>query len=332
MTATLKVGPLTNVAATVAELGCDPAPIFAGLGLDQATFEDPDNEIPYLAAGNLLAACVEATGCPHFGLLLGVPASPSALGITAYLLRSAPDVLSALDDFVRYYDLVDQGGMARLEVGAKVTTLSYEIHHPGMVASDQFYDHAMVVACRIMQVLCGDDWSPGAVYLPRGTPPDPAVYARVFRAPLHFDAEQGALAFDSRCLNAPLAGADPYLHRYLVTTAQELQILRPQDFTGRVRRLVRTALGRRVLSAAEIAARLGMHERTLHRRLQAEGTTFRRTVEEVRYERARELLAKSFMPLSRIAAVLGYADAAAFSRAFRRWSGAAPAAWRKEVQ
>jgi AraC-like DNA-binding protein len=80
---------------------------------------------------------------------------------------------------------------------------------------------------------------------------------------------------------------------------------------------------------AIIARQLGMHERTLNRRLQEEGTTFRRELENVRYELARQLLADTIVPLSKIAAALNYADATAFARAFKRWSGIPPAEWRQ---
>jgi len=71
-----------------------------------------------------------------------------------------------------------------------------------------------------------------------------------------------------------------------------------------------------------------MHERTLNRRLRAEGTTFQRELEAVRYDTARQLLDETSMTLAQVAAALEYADTSAFSRAFKRWAGATPAQWR----
>ncbi len=92
--------------------------------------------------------------------------------------------------------------------------------------------------------------------------------------------------------------------------------------------MLRKSLATQKGSVADIAGQLGMHERTLNRRLREEGTTFRRELEEIRYEVARQLLADSNMPLLKIATALNYADATAFSRAFKRWSGSTPAQWR----
>jgi AraC-like DNA-binding protein len=85
----------------------------------------------------------------------------------------------------------------------------------------------------------------------------------------------------------------------------------------------------RAYSVAEAGRQLGLHERTLNRQLRANGTTFRRELDTVRYATARELLASSSMALDNIAAALDYADASAFSRAFKRWSGSTPAQWRR---
>jgi AraC-like DNA-binding protein len=73
-----------------------------------------------------------------------------------------------------------------------------------------------------------------------------------------------------------------------------------------------------------------MHERTLNRRLAAEGTNFRRIREDVRLEAACQLLENSDRPVFQVADVLGYSDATAFTRAFRRWAGVSPAQWRRE--
>jgi AraC-like DNA-binding protein len=71
-----------------------------------------------------------------------------------------------------------------------------------------------------------------------------------------------------------------------------------------------------------------MHRRTLNRRLRAQGTTLHRLVEETRFEIARQLVENTRIPLTEVAAILAYADASAFTRAFRRWTGTAPNRWR----
>jgi AraC-like DNA-binding protein len=82
-------------------------------------------------------------------------------------------------------------------------------------------------------------------------------------------------------------------------------------------------------SATRIARQFSMHRRTLNRRLGPERTAFRRVVDQVRFEIACELIAHSRMSFAQVAAALKFSELSAFTRAFRRWSGESPTAWRR---
>jgi AraC-like DNA-binding protein len=324
----VRVGPLMALPALVRDLGCDPDPIFASAGLNPAQFANPDFEIPFVPGSKLLARCATAAGCRHLSLLLGERTDPSSLGIAGFMLRAAPDVGTALRGLVSYLDLHDRGAVATLVTNDRHTVLGYAIHLSGVEAADQIYDLSMAVVCKIMRSLCGASWNPTEVLLSRRQPQDLAPYRQFFRAPLHFDADQSAVAFPTRWLDHPIASADSLLHRHLEKEADDLHAHQQTSFAANLRQLLRKSLATRKIAVTDIAKQLHMHERTLNRRLREEGTTFRRELEEIRYEVARQLLADTMMPLSKIATALNYADAAAFSRAFKRWSGTTPAQWR----
>jgi AraC-like DNA-binding protein len=329
--ATVRLGPLAALPAIVQQLGRDPDALVASAGFAPAQFEHADNEVSYVAASRLLAHCVALTGCTHLGLLIGQHAEPSSLGVAGFMLRSAPNVRAALHDLETHLDLHDQGGALTLSTQGDTARLSYLIHQRGVEASDQIYDLSITMACKILRNLCGDTWSPSEVLLSHRPPLNLAPYKKVFHAPLRFDAEQSAVAFPTHWLDHPLAGADALLHQHLEREAEALHLRRGQGVAGKLRRLLRTSLPRQTCNASNIASQLGIHQRTLNRRLRAEGTTFRRELEQTRFEVAQQLLSDTTMPLGRIAASLNYADTTAFSRAFRRWSGIAPTAWRKRM-
>ena len=98
--------------------------------------------------------------------------------------------------------------------------------------------------------------------------------------------------------------------------------------TEDLRRVLRTELLRDTCYATTVARLFSMHRRTLNRHLRTEGHAFRQVANEVRFEIACELLENTDMALSQIAAVLRYSELSAFTRAFRRWSGQTPSAWR----
>jgi AraC-like DNA-binding protein len=297
----VRVGPLMGVPAVLCELGQEPGPIFDSAGLQPAQFADADHEISYVAASRLLARCVAATGCQHFGLLVGKRADPSSLGVAGFMLRSAPDVGTALRGLVQHLDLHDQGGVPTLLIKGSLTLLGYAIHQSGTEATDQIYDLSVAIGCNIMRGLCGESWKPTEILLSRRPP-----------------------------LDLQITTADPLLHRHLEKQASELQALRHASITGDLRGLLRKSLLAHKCTASDVARQLCIHERTLNRKLQQQGTSFRRALDDTRCEMARQLLADSAMPLAKIANTLNYADASAFSRAFKRWMGVTPAQWRTQ--
>ena len=179
-----------------------------------------------------------------------------------------------------------------------------------------------------MRELCGPEWKPVEVRFAHRKPEDVGPYRRFFHAPLRFDAEQNALAFSADWLEHRMPSVDPGLRRLLQKQIEALEVRHGDDFAEQVRSVLRTALVTGQGKADQVAALFSMHSRTLNRRLNAAGSGFQQLMDEGRFEIARQMLEHSAMEVSQIASLLDYADASAFTRAFRRWSGTTPARWR----
>jgi len=330
--ATVRVAPLIRLPEVLTALGFAPEEVLGRAGYDQSLFDNPDRPIPYVAAGSLIAHCVAVTGCEHLGLLLGEQAGPDTLGLPGFLLMSAPDVGTALHDLIRHLDLHDRGGVPTLETSDHTSLLGFAIVEPDVPAIDQIHDLCMAVAYNTMRSLCGSKWSPTEVLLLRRRPADAAYWRSFFRAPVRFDADRCALVFSPKWLTQPVAAGNPVLHRFLERRADELRGEFGSDFVSEVRRVVHGAIAHRRCSASQVAQQLGLHERTLNRRLLAEGTSFRQIRDEAVYGMSRQLLTATSMPLADVAAALGYAEASSFIRAFARWSGQPPRQWRREQE
>jgi AraC-like DNA-binding protein len=134
------------------------------------------------------------------------------------------------------------------------------------------------------------------------------------------------MLFPGARIDTPIAGADPHLGQLLAQKADERA--RSLVATARVRDRARHYLARHLEghepSVQELADALRVTERTLRRKLRAEGTSPRELLDEVRHERALALLEEGQRTLDEIAYVLGFSGASAFRRAFRRWTGVAP--------
>jgi len=324
-----RAGPLMAVPAVLAEHGVDAVSVLAEFGLAASIFDDPENVLSFVVAARLLARCAELAKCPHFSLLVGQRAGPAQLGPVGYLMMSSPNVGTALDVLVRHLNVQDRGAVAATRVEGGYVTLSYAIVEAGVGHVDAIYGIAMMVGQNIMRGLCGPDWRPSAVTLAFGRPADVEPYRVAFGVAPRFDEVESALIFPERTLRQPLASADVMLHKLMEQRVRELEFRAVADVVEQVRRLLRVMLTSGAgCSLAEVALRIGTHERSLKRRLGAAGTSFRELREDVRFEAACQLLANTAVPVGEIGTIVGYADPSAFTHAFQRWAGLPPAQWR----
>lgn len=324
----LRIGATLALPNVLRSLGADPAELLAAVGLELALFDDPDNLISYAARNELVAYCVTRTGCHHLGLLVGQQAGLHSLGLVGLLVKYSPDVGTALRKLARFLHHHIRGAVANLEVIGTSVIFSYNIYHLGSKATDQIGDGAVACMLNIMRNLCGNAWKPAEVRFAHQQPNDISPYSQFFKAPMVFDAEQNALVFASSWLDRRLPETDPELSRFLQKQIDALEIRHGGNFAEQVRSVLRTALLTGCESSDQVAALFSIHHRTLRRRLKEVGTSFRELLDEVRFEIARQMLKDTAMDVGQIAAVLDYADASAFTRAFRRWSGATPNQWR----
>ena len=321
-----RVGVLAEAPKLLQELGADPAEVAASVGIDVRVLDDPENSIPFTAAGKLLQGGAARTGCPHFGLLVGQRGDTRSLGLVGRLMRNARTFGRALQDLVDNQRHYIRGAAVYLIVRDGVAWIGYAVYQPGTEGADQLRDGAVAIGFNMMRELCGA--LPDEVLLSRRPPADARPYRRFFRVPVRFDAEQSALVFSARELERPVPGADFRMRATLEEAVAKYWTVALPNVTDQVVRMLHP----RVLfgdSTQEAVARsLRMHPRTLNRRLRAERTTFRKLVNEARFDMARQLLAGTHMDVSGISGALDYAETSAFTHAFRRMAGTPPVEWR----
>ena len=326
--ASVRVGVLTAAPALLRSLGVDSAEILEEAGLASGLLGAADNLISFRARGRLLSLAVARSGCEHFGLLLGQQGRLSHFGLVGFLVQHSPDVGTALRNLDRYLHLHVRGAAPTLTVMDRVAALGYEIHERGVEGREQLEDAAIAFACSILRSLCGADWNPDEAVFAHRRPEDVGPFSRFFRAPLRFDAGRSAVVFPAEWLNRPLPAAEAGLRLLLQRQIDALDGKQGANLPERVRSVLRTAILTGHGTVEDVAPMFSLHSRSLHRRLSEFGVTFKELADEIRFEIARRMLEESATPISQIADALDYADASAFTRAFRRWTKATPAAWR----
>jgi len=138
----VRAGPLVGIPQLLRDLDRDPAPVFATAGIDPHMLDDPESTLSFTVVGQLLDTCANATGCPHFGLLLGQRDGLECLGLVGMLARHSPTPKHALRNIVMHLHLHDRGAVPTLSVADGKARLAYTIYQPGVTGTRQIYDLA----------------------------------------------------------------------------------------------------------------------------------------------------------------------------------------------
>ncbi|MEJ8839814.1 AraC family transcriptional regulator [Ramlibacter sp. AN1133] len=169
-----------------------------------------------------------------------------------------------------------------------------------------------------------------AASFPFAAPPHADAYAHMFPAPLQFEAPQAEIRFDAQYLKLPLRRDEKALAQMLqrALSITVLQYRRDRLLVPQVRQAL-AAHPERSHSAEALAELLNVSSRTLHRQLKEEGASLQQLKDEVRLERARELLWRTTRPVKQVAAAVGFRNEKSFARAFRQWAGVSPGEFRR---
>jgi AraC-like DNA-binding protein len=325
--ATVRIGG-TAIPEVLESLGFDAPRVLAEFGIDWSLYDDPDNVISLAALGRLLKYCAARAKCPHLGLLIGQRINLDTLGLVGLAARYAPDVETALRTLETHVHLHNAAVHLAVSTEDRFAIVSYDMFEPNVEGRNQLCSGALAGLCNALRTLCGPEWQPTEICLAHEAPADVRPYRRVFRAPLRFDAERYTIIFPVEWLGRPLPASDPALTRLLRRQLATLEAKYTHSFPQQVRAMLRGVLLSGNASSEHVAGLFSMHSRTFRRRLAASGTTFKALADEERFSLSKDMLANSSLDVGHIAASLDYADSSAFTRAFRRWTGTTPAAWR----
>lgn len=311
-------------------------------GIDAAALAVPAARVPAAAFARLWMAVARTLDDEFFGLDRR-RMKVGTFAMLCHAIAGQPTVGGALKLALRGYALTlddiavqlrSTGGQALLQLDNRIA--------PGRddaAAADarRFADETLLVM--LHGLLC---WLAGRrVPLARldwghPAPAHADEYRRMFSPVLRFGAPATVAAFDARLLAAPVAVTAASLKAFLRDAPQSvfLKQVPAGGAAERARRLCRAAIDRgdAAPTLAALATALGLSTATLRRRLDAEGSPWGTLKDAVRRDLALQLLAETATPVAEIAARLGFEDASTFYRAFRKWTGCAPGAWRSARQ
>lgn len=314
----------------MADQGRSPSELLAGTALAPGAIHDAGARISHRQKVQLFRNVRRLSRDPLIGLRAGQRQRLSDFGVYGYALLASPDFGQAITLGIRHIGLA-----------GPVLEKSFRIAHG--VAMFEGHDllalgALLPLVCefwlssmqRLIECVLGQPFQPKALLLPYPAPPHASAYAQVFRCPVQFDAGVMQWHFDAALLALPCPNANAITAHMCLQMCERMAGAPGKaepDFVKTIRLALLSGQGR-FLSAQDMAGRLHVSKRTLHRRLAMWDVRYQDLVDQVRRHLADQYLRETALNMDEIAERTGFADASNFRKAYRRWTGMAPSTYR----
>jgi AraC-like DNA-binding protein len=318
--------------------GADRQRLIERSGIHPDDLEEQDNRVPFKHYMALMEAGVEMCDEPALALLFGEAVRMQEISIVGLIGEASETTEEARRQLNRYAHLMIDEDEAR--VSERLELVRDEGRVWLKLTSPLYINNRLLIESGFAQSICGareifgstNDFSrwpyPKSIHFTHEEPSYRAEYDRIFGVPLVFGSHMNALLMDEEFLSIKLPRANRYVFGVLSAHAETLlkSLESSKTTRGRVESLLMPILHTGEASVDMIASKMGVSRPTLFRRLKAEGTTFKQVLDELRHRLALYYLSGKKVSVNETAYLVGFSDAAAFSRAFKRWTGRSPRA------
>jgi AraC-like DNA-binding protein len=330
---------LLGLAGYLREIGRNPLTLLHDAGVDPSQLLTRNAWIGRRDMYAIWRRAEEITGDPSLGLSTIAFADPRMVSVLQYeseylflqLIATADTVRDALTRAEEFYSCTY--GAARFtlihekDVSRVVLHLPDEAHAPR-----SFVEFCIAVPVRTLVASTSGDFAPKEIRFRHPAPPSPGAYEKTLGGPVRFGAEESGFVVSRPSLGTKLRSSNPILASQLVRSARLLleERSRVESLADRVRIEIENELPHGNPAAERIAKKIGLSVRHLSRRLGEEGTSHKDLLDQVRAKLADRYLREEGKALEDIATLLGYSDASALRRAFKRWFGKSPSEHRED--
>jgi AraC-like DNA-binding protein len=307
--------------------GASRAELAARSGIAAEDLADVDRRVPFASYVALMRACQQLANDPALALHYGETndmAQISVVGLIAYACETMVEAMAQMNRYGRLVVEVD-GPKERFSVAYKDGGF-WAVDH-----REQPNDFPELTESTFARMICaprrfGVTQLAQAVHVTHLAPVYRAEYERIYGAPVTFEAGWNAVLLDAQWMNHQIAVQPRYVFGILSDHADTLlkRLESSKSTRGRVESLLMPILHKGEARMETIAAKLGLSRQTLFRRLKGEGVTFEKVLDELRRQMALDYLGARKVSVNETAYLVGFSEPAAFSRAFKRWTGKSP--------
>jgi AraC-like DNA-binding protein len=278
---------------------------------------------------DLLERTAHELHVPTLGLRLGCRQDLAMLGLLAVVIQNTTSVYEAALNASRYLFVHSPSFEFAIEDPSRqvpgCVTLRFDVRLDRAVLQRQLIDGFLSSTYRLVQQLSPVPVRLRGVSVPHTPIGRRSEYRSRFNTPVSFEQPYAAMHLDRPTLQTPIGSVKPHLREQAIAYIAARYPAIGQSLSERVQSTLKSTVGANRGTKSEIAGLLNMHPRTLQRRLAAEEATFEDIRAEVYQTATRRLLLETQLPLSQVAAVLGFSEQSAMTRSVKRWFGTTPA-------
>jgi AraC-like DNA-binding protein len=311
-------------------LGVPRARYLAEAGMSEAQLDDRSLRVPISDYDRARRAALNLSGDPGLGLRMGRSANIAAYDVLGQLAEHSGTLRNGLQAVTRYARIVMEGPELAIHEEGDVATLRYdhlEGEAPEMRLSAEFVVSSLLY---LVRRFVGESVLPRKAFFTHASPAHSEQYTAMFGGRERFSQPFTGIEIDRAWLDRSHAYGSPELCTFLMARADMLLARVDQDapVAERLRRFLSSQDLQTKPTMDTVARELGMSARSLRRRLQEEHAIFNDLVEDARALHAKRMLSDPRLSVQEAAYALGFGTPAAFTRAFKRWTGVAPTTFR----
>ncbi len=316
---------------TLDELGLDADPACAATGLDRQFLDTPGQLIRKAQEVDFIAAVVSTTDREDLAFRVGLRYHFGVFGVWGLAVATSENLLQAFQVAQEFIELTHSFAGLSLEVDRGVAKVALQQGYPEGLVKAFVIERDLMITMMIASEVAGRRLPVKEVHVALPEPVHSALLARMLDCEVVWDSDHTAAYIELAELEQPLPQANPITWSACVRQCRELVAKQTggRSVEARVRDSIARSHFRGITAVCE---QLGSSERSLRRRLQAEGTSYREVQQNLRRELAEQYLADPSLSLDVIAERLGYSESANFCHAFRKWFGASPGQARRTMQ
>lgn len=308
----------------------DARPVLEKLGIDLSRLGVPGARFPDERMDAVIEELQRRTGDDCIGLAIGRYVRPTTFNALGFAWLASSSLLGAFRRLARYVRIVGTADEIEVLSAADHYALVLSSSDPGKPPPDFSSDAFFAAILEMCRWISATDPTPLAVHLAHASHDRDGDYITAFGAPVTFNADDNRLLFDRALAEAEVPGGNEELARMSDRLSDNyLASFDTASVTREVRDLLLQLLPSGDASQDRIAAKLNRSCSSLQRDLRAEGTSFKAVRENTRKSLATDYVGRADVSLQEVAFLLGFSDQSNFSRAFRRWTGTSPKAWRE---